>query len=279
MRRLVVCVILAALAAILGPRLVGPQSRSAKAPFAYDPPEGFVPAKDVKAGEAEGAQVWVHEAADKKNFDGSLADRKALSTRIILTHSAKEMSVEAVDLAKLVEEMPKAFEGACTWKPRRHEMRTRADGARVGLIEGNCDREVDLSALGLPPQPVKMRKLQLMFPDDEGTSIVTASYPTDQATRWEPLVEATIGTARGVATRVPAPAPWTHGAWAAAGVVLGWLGTAILARKGSEPPASDTSRRPTQRGAAKARAARAEADDDAEADDAGDDDDTEDAKA
>jgi hypothetical protein len=199
----------------------------------YLPPEGFVPAKDAKS-EVEGAQVWVHEPVDKKSEGVPVADRKTSATRIVLTHSNKEMSVEEADLAKLAAEMPKAFEGLCTWVHRRHEMRVRADGARVGLIEGDCDRDVDLSAFGLPSSPIKMRKLQLMFPDDSGTRIVTASYPTDQARRWEPLFEATIGTARGVATRTPAPTFWTRIAWAAAGGVLGWLAIAIVARKGSE---------------------------------------------
>ncbi len=230
-----ICALLAVLAAIIGPRLVGPTNRSAGAPFVYEPPEGFIPAKDAKAADADGAKVWVNEAAENKKFDGSIADRKALSTRIILNHSNKEMSVEETDLAKLVSEMPKAFEGACTWVHRRHELRVRADGARVGLIEGDCNREVDLGALGLPPQPVKMRKLQLMFPDDEGTSIVTASYPTEQAAQWGPLLEASIGKATGVARRVPAPAWWTHAAWAGAGAILGWLATAIALRKESEP--------------------------------------------
>ena len=230
-----ICALLAVLAAIIGPRLVGPTNRSAGAPFVYEPPEGFVPAKDANVADADGAKVWVNEATEKKRFDGSIADRKALATRIILNHSNKEMSVEETDLAKLVSEMPKAFEGACTWVHRRHELRVRADGARVGLIEGDCNREVDLSSFGLPAQPVKMRKLQLMFPDDGGTSIVTASYPTDQAAQWEPLLEASIGKASGVATRVPAPAVWTHAAWAGAGAVLGWLATAIALRKESEP--------------------------------------------
>lgn len=229
-----ICAVLGVLAAIIGPRIVGPTNRSAGEPFVYEPPEGFVPAKDAKAAEPDGAKVWINEAAEKKAFDGSIADRKALSTRIILNHSNKEMSVEETDLAKLVSEMPKAFEGMCSWVHRRHELRVRGDGARVGLIEGDCNREVDLSALGLPAQPVKMRKLQLMFPDDAGTSIVTASYPTDEATRWEPLIEASIAKAKGVATRAPAPAPWSFAAWAAAGVVLGWLGTAIAFR-GAEP--------------------------------------------
>lgn len=232
-RRLLAVLLVTVLAALVGPRLVGPQDRAAGALFQYAPPEGFVPLPEGSAGDLEGARVWVNEAVEKKNFDGSVADPKASSTRIILNHSNKEMNVEEAELSKLVVEMPKAFEGSCTWSHLRHEMRVRADGARVGLIEGNCDREIDLSAFGLPSSPVKTRKLQLMFPDDRGTSLVTASYPTDQAARWAPLLEATIGTAKGVATRVPSPSLWTRAAWALAGAVLGWLVMAIAMRSGS----------------------------------------------
>ena len=122
--------------------------------------------------------------------------------------------------------MPKAFD-ECTWTHRRHETRTRSDGARVGLIEGDCSRSVDLGSFGLPSQKVRSRKLQLIFPDDEGTSILTASYPVEEAARWEPLLEATIESTRGVALRAPATAPVTYAGWALAGAVLGWFGTAI----------------------------------------------------
>jgi hypothetical protein len=273
-QRLIACVFIALLAGVAGPRVVGPRNHAAGTPFVFEPPEGFVAAKDTKVTETEGVLAWVPEAAEKREFDGSISDRKALSTRVVLTHSKKEMSVEEADLAKLVTEMPKAFEGACTWSHRRHEMRTRADGARVGLIEGDCDRDVDLSAFGLPSQPVKMRKLQLMFPDDEGTSIVTTSYPTDQATRWEPVFEATISKARGVATRVPAPAPWAHAVWAMAGAVLGWLATAIVARKESGPPTPATRRERDEKSTRRERDAKAKKrneqtdEDDAEEDDA-----------
>ncbi len=265
MRRLIAVLLVAVLAALLGPRLVGPQNHAAGAPFQYEPPEGFVQLPRGSAGDHEGAQVWVHEAAEKKNFDGSVAGARtpAASTRIILNHSNKEMSVEEADLSKLVEEMPKAFEGSCTWSHRRHEMRVRADGARVGLIEGDCDREIDLSGLGLPSQAVKTRKLQLMFPDDSGTSLVTASYPTDQAAQWAPLLEATIGEAKGVAMRVPAPAPWTLAVWALAGAVLGWLGTAIVMRSGSGATTSDA---PKARTPKKVRADEDDEDDDTQED-------------
>ena len=149
---------------------------------------------------------------------------------VVLTHTEKQMSVEERDLAKLAEDMPAVFEN-CSWVHRRHELRTRSDGARVGIIEGDCDHDIELSHLGLPPKTIKQRKLQLMFPDDAGTTIVTASYPTEQATRWEPLFEATIAKAKGVATRVPPPPPWMYLAWGGAGLVLGWLAGALLAKK------------------------------------------------
>lgn len=228
---------LAVVGAIVGPRIVGPQSHSAGAAFAYEPPEGFVRAKSDSLLGTEDTQIWVFE--DKKNFDGSSTDKTAALTRVVVTHSNKEMSVEEADLSKLAAEMPKAFEDSCTWVHRRHELRTRADGARVGLIEGDCNRDLDLSSLGVPSQKVRSRKLQLMFPDDTGTSIVTASYPTEQAARWEPLFEATIPKARGVATRTPSPAVSIYAAWAAAGAVLGWLATAIFARKSLEVPSRE----------------------------------------
>lgn len=193
--------------------------------FAYEPPDGFKPADAHGMNLDATAKVWTYD-------DGTPALMRGAASlpSVVVTHTDKQMSVEERDLAKLVEDMPSVFEN-CTWVHRRHELRTRADGARVGIIEGDCDREIDLSHLGLPPKTVKQRKLQLMFPDDAGTSIVTASYPTEQATRWEPLFEATIARAKGVATRVPAPPPWMYVAWGAAGLVLGWLAGALLAKR------------------------------------------------
>ena len=83
-----------------------------------------------------------------------------------------------------------------------------------------------------------------MFPDDQGTSIVTRRTRPIRRRGGEPVIRATVSTARGVATRAPAPAPWVHRAWAAAGAVLGWLGAAIRGRGGAPaPPARDAERR------------------------------------
>lgn len=236
MRRAIVVVLVALVFLIGGPLLSSPRGKSAGTAFVYEPPEGFKrPTEKVK--NAEGAEVWVFEEMAMSPV------RNPNPPTAVLTHTAKEMSVEERDLAKLVEDMPSAFEG-CTWVHRRHELRTRADGARVGMIEGDCDKEVDLSAFGLPSKSIKQRKLQLMFPDDEGTSIVTASYLAEQASRWEPLFEATIGKAKGVATRTPPPPQWMYGAWGIAGIVIGWLATALAFRRGSaaESAAKDSSK-------------------------------------
>jgi hypothetical protein len=225
-----ICAALALIGGVVGPQSRGPRNRAAGAPFEYHPPDGFV-ARPPKDADASVSHVWVYE----EEGDGRpvATDQGASLIHAVLHHSSKEMSVEERDLAKLAHEMPRAFEDSCTWTHRRHELRTRSDGARVGLIEGDCRHDVDLGALGLQTKKVHARKLQLMFPDDSGTSIVTASYPADQAARWEPVFEATIAKASGVATRVPSPAAWIYAVWAAAGAVLGWLASALVARRAS----------------------------------------------
>lgn len=233
MRNLALPTLFAVALTFLGPRLVGPQNHAAGAPFAYEPPEGFLPYENAKKPVTDGAKVWV-----EKSSMGMV--ESAHPVRLVLNHSSKVMRVDEADLAQLVTEMPKAFEG-CAWSHRRHEMRTRSDGARVGLIEGECVHSVALGAIGLPDRQLREDKLQLMFPDDEGTSIVTASYPTEQGSQWKPLVESTIEKARGVATRVPSPPAWTLAAWALGGAVIGWFAAALggKSRKQTREPTKE----------------------------------------
>ncbi len=238
MRRSIVSVLVAAFFALIGPRAVGPRSHPAGAPFAYEPPAGFTPSKPATTPEgvdAQGAKVWTF---DPSGEGGAPVAKSSPSASVVLTHSRKEMGVEERELAQLANAMHEAFDDAtvpeerrCTWSTRRSELRTRPDGARVGLIEGDCDRDIDLKALGLPARKLRTRKLQLFFPDDAGTSIATVSYPTEQAARWEPLFEATIANAKGVATRLPPPSPGVFAAWAAAGAAIGWLLGFLLLRK------------------------------------------------
>lgn len=222
MRSWILAIAVAITFALAGPRLVGPQSRPASEPFAYVPPDGFVETKvsstRVDAASA-GAKAWDMPSEPPKSRPS-----------IVVHHSAVSMQVDEGSLGKMVTDMPNAFED-CTWVYRRHEMRTRSDGARVGLIEGDCDREIDLSTVGLPNIKAKTRKLQLVFPENEGSSIATISYPTDQAERFVPLFDASIGASKGVATRVPPPPAWQQGAWGVAGLILGWLLAKVIVKK------------------------------------------------
>jgi len=211
----------------LGPLATAPHDKKAGAPFAWDVPEGFseshaeISMLDPTPKHEEGTLYRLTDAAGH-----------SFVPRAQLTHSANETPVEETDLAQIAAGLPETFAKAgVDWVPRRHETRVRPDGARVGLIEGECTRRV---SEGLPfltkgvAADVHFRKLQLVFPDDAGTSIVTIDYGSDEATKWEPIFEATIARSKGVATRVPPAPAWMYGAWGAGGLVLGWLGASLL---------------------------------------------------
>lgn len=219
MRAWLVAFVIAITFAFAGPRLVGPQSRPASEPFAFVPPAGFkeLPATSNRV-DAKGAKAW--EVPDEP---------ATLRPSVVVHHSAVNMQVDEANLAKMVADMPNAFED-CTWVHRRHERRVRTDGAPVGLIEGECTREVDLTAAGMGNIKASSRKLQLVFPENEGSSIATISYPTETAARWEPLFVDTIDKAKGVAIRVPPPPAWQFAAWGVAGLVVGRLVARFILR-------------------------------------------------
>lgn len=205
----------------VGPRLTAPHDKKAGEVFVYEPPAGFVAAKSATAGALEDAtRSWV---------DGSSAS--TFVARVTMAHSNGTGTVEEGDLAQIVEGLPETFakEGV-EWTHRRHETRTRSDRSRVGLIEGDCVSHVKSFLPGVTAD-VRFRRLQLVFPDDAGTTIVTAQFAADEAPKWEPLFEASIEKARGVATRVPAAPPWMMVAWGGAGAVLGWLVSSMLASR------------------------------------------------
>lgn len=210
MRRAVV-VVTALFAAFLGPRVTAPHDRPAGEPFSYEPPEGFIEAKgEAKQGDED--QEWLYPT---KNV-------LAVTPRITLKHSKNGGSVEPSDLATIASGMPGVLEpSGVTWKDVRHETRTRPDGTRVGLIEGECVNKND----------ARYRRLFFVFPVDGGTVITTAFYGTADIAKWQPALEATITKAHGVALRVPPPPAWMYGAWAGAGVLIGTLASALVFRK------------------------------------------------
>lgn len=225
MRRIVVVVSALGLAA-LGPRLTAPHDRAAGEPFVYEPPDGFTLDKgDVaKAINDDSARdrEWVHAATPGH----------VVAPRIHLTPSTKAGTVESADLTRISEGMAAMLEPTgVTWSEVRHETRTRADGARVGLIEGECTKATE--QFGAGAVKIKYRRLLFVFPTDEGSAVTTAVYGNDEVATWQPAFEASIGKARGVALRVSDPPGWMYFAWGGAGLVLGWLVSSLLAKRGA----------------------------------------------
>ncbi len=223
MRGLVILVV-ACLFAAVGPRIGRPHDRAAGEPFVFVPPDGFTldkgdPPASINDDSARDRE-WVHAAT----FGHTIAPR------IHLSPSNKGGTVEAADLARIADGMPGMLEPTgVTWSEVRRETRTRADGARVGLIEGECSKMTE--QLGAGAVKVKYRRLLFVFPTDEGSAVTTAVYGTDEVGTWQPAFEDTIGKARGVALRVP-PAPgWMYFAWGAAGAVLAWLAASLKAKR------------------------------------------------
>lgn len=197
--------VVAGISAVVGPRLAVPQSRDAGTPFVYEPPPGFVSAQKGLEG-------------DEKTWIVPQMVPTGMIPRITTAHLPLKSTVEPADLAKTVGGLPQTFsESGVAWTLVRSETRTRKDGAKVGLVEGDCMPN-KAGAAG-----AHFRALQLLFPDDQGTTVVKAYVSDTDASRYVPMIEATIDTAKGVATRLPKAPAWMYGAFGAAGAFLGWI--------------------------------------------------------
>lgn len=222
MRRAAIAVTALAFA-FLGPRASVPHDRAAGEPFVYEPPEGFAESKTAAAAEE---REWVHPAT----VAGQLAPH------ITLKRTRSSGTVTPADLAKIAGGMSEILEpSGVTWKEVRHETRTRPDGTRVGLIEGDCVKKAPDLLPGIAGEDLRYRRLIFVFPTDEGTAITTALYGDGEVAKWQPVFEATIPKARGVALRVPLPPNWMYFAWGAAGAVIAWLTVALVAKKKDAP--------------------------------------------
>lgn len=227
MRRVVLAVTTVVFA-VVGTRLSAPQDRKAGEPFVFEPPAGFTRVTD------DPAKAVLEETAGEKQWTHPPKSVLGITPRVHLSESKKGGTVEAEDLARIADGMPSILEpNGVTWTDVRRETRTRSDGARVGLIEGACTKKGDPPLLGGPAPVVHYRRLLFVFPTDEGAAVTTAVYGKDEIATWQPAFEATIATARGVAVRVPPPPGWMYFAWGAAGLVIGWLAQALVARRGS----------------------------------------------
>lgn len=252
---IIVVLVGAAFAGLVGPKVLGAHDRAAGKPFEYVPPPHF---KDAEGPGSEDAKAMFRKAWTYHGPKVATLDR---IPTINLTHSPRSGTVEPDDMRRIADGMPEMYRTSdVTWTFVRVATRTRPDGARVGLVEGELSVKEQAGVR-------KWRSMQVAFPDDEGTSIVTASYGLTGAKEWADEVEATIDQAQGVALRAPPPPTWLSAAWAGGGAVVAAVLVFLFGRRGGEAPA------PVKKEAGRSkRDERAARDEDADADDEGDED-------
>lgn len=169
--------IFAALVAVLAGRAASSPEVPAGAPFTYVPPSTFAPI-DMPNADPGVDKVWIEPTAVSK-----------LDARITLHHAAHAASLEEPALAAIAQGMPAMYASSHgQWSEVRHVVHSRPDGAKVGLIVG------DLTTA----ENVHMQTMQLLFPDDTGSSIVTASFDKVSAERLVPEIEKSMDDAKGV---------------------------------------------------------------------------------
>jgi hypothetical protein len=203
---------IAVVAAFVGPAYTGAQDKPAGEPFVYAMPEGFRP-MDTRSGGQPERSVWVH---------ASLGDG-GLTPNVSITHVNDMGAFDDAKLSLIASGMPAFFEaGKVKWREVRHAQIARHDGALVGLLEGE-------NTLG----EERYRSLQISFPDDRGASLVTANFPSFEASHWVPIFEAAIERSRGVATRGIRKPPWVYVAWGAGAGGVSFMLLALLAGRAS----------------------------------------------
>jgi len=218
----------------IAPRVVGPSDRAAGEPFAYTPPEGLVPATanapeggDLDAATLSATRLWA------KPMVPTLLGPPKYRPQISLVHTTKRAPIEEAELAAVAEGLPAMFASSgITWSETRHWTHLRPGGARVGIVAGDAVKG-----------SLAYRMMQIAFPEDSGTSIVTASYPGDEAAKYEAEVEASIDRAVGVAFHAPPLSPWAHVGWGCGAALLTLLAMGLRVRKpalalASGPPSS-----------------------------------------
>ncbi len=203
--------------AAAGPSITHPRERAANAPFAYSPPEGFVPSEQASPTPASPTpapsvgKMWTRPRV------------LGFAPRVTLTHTEKRGAIDDAQLREVARGMPGVYrESQVTWNEVRHEVHARSDNTLVGVVWGEGKRDVD-------NQP--LRTAQMLFPDDTGTSLLTVSYGTDDGAGLEQQLLMSADQATGVALRGPGPPSWLYGAWGAGGLAFAILLSSLMARK------------------------------------------------
>jgi hypothetical protein len=223
-----------ALAAAFGPRFTQATSRSAGEPFSYTPPPEFNPADPEQLAAIQASAPQIRGAWVVASSAPGLA-----KPSVSLLHAPRMEGVEMSELDAIADGMPAllAASGA-TWRTERISRESRGDGTSVGWIEGACSK----GELGY-------HSLELVFPDDDGTSFVTATLPDPIAgstagssteaklETWDAEFLATVHAATGVALRIGAPPWWMRAGWGGGVALLLLLASNIVDRRKSRVPA------------------------------------------
>jgi hypothetical protein len=184
-----------AVVAILAAHFSGVPEVPANKPFSYVPPTGFNPATLPNNVNADNGvdRIWVEPTA-----------ASTIAPRVTLSHTPQEASVDSIALGTIADGMPALYDKSHgRWVEERHVAHVRPDGARVGLIVGN------LTIADNAP----FKTMQMVFPDDTGTSIATASFNSISAPRLVPEFEKSLDDAIGVKKLGKKPENWMYFAY------------------------------------------------------------------
>jgi hypothetical protein len=211
--RIVVSALVGVAAGAIGPRVFAVKDRRGGV-FEYLPPAGFVEppqAADALRKSLAGQRAWV---------DAEVATPDGSAPVVVLSHSPGLVQT-ASEISALVDGLPASFAASgMDWQEVRRFVHLRPDGVRVPAFEGVFHKRGGNDAA--------LRVLQLAFPDDLGTSVVTASFPERDAEQWDKTFEATVDTAKGVAFHASPPPSWTYGAWGVGAVAATWIALSLL---------------------------------------------------
>ncbi|MEO8799671.1 MAG: hypothetical protein ABI551_17385, partial [Polyangiaceae bacterium] len=147
-------------------------------PFVFAAPATFTRVDAGSGTNPNVAKLWVEPTAISP-----------LDPRATLSHSPHRAALEEPALAEIAAGMPAIYANSKgTWKEARHVVHIRPDGGKVALIVGDLTTDTN----------VRMTTMQMMFPDDTGSSIVTASFAVPSATRLIPAFEKAMDDSTGV---------------------------------------------------------------------------------
>ena len=200
--------------ALLGSHFGATPEAPANAPFAYVPPAGFIPVDLSTKLDSSVIKAWIEPSILATSLDA----------RITLSHSSHVADLGDAALAVISAGMPALYaKSQGQWSEERHLVHHRPDGGSVGLIVGALTTG----------DGVKMRTMQMLFPDDTGSSIVTASFETSLNQRMTPEIEKSMDDATGVKKLGKSAASWIVLVWALGGLLFAIAAQIVVGRRKS----------------------------------------------